>query len=76
MKQSVKRCLCSLPKKVKSLCDTGCVYREPAFKAFSCPLVKKTDTCAAPCAPADCTCKNGQTQGLRTYKFYHEVRLV
>jgi len=46
---------CSLPKVFRSLCQTGCVYRETAFKHLKCPMSNKTDACVAPCKQP-CVC--------------------
>lgn len=72
----VTRCVCALPGHIKSLCETGCVYREPGFKHLACPVSRKTDTCVAPCPPIDCKCKNERMQGLKKHKYYNEVFLL
>ena len=47
---------CCLPKALRSMCRTGCIYRESAFKHLTCPLSQNTDVCAAPCKkPCECT---------------------
>ena len=75
---TAKRICCHLPVTLKSLCETGCVYREPAFKHLSCPIAFKTE-CAAPCYPEPCPCsppKNKMDDAKRQklkYKYYHEV---
>ena len=73
----IQRCLCILPKKLESICDAGCIYRESAFKHLACPLAKK-DVCVAPCPPSDCTCKPGRSGGRqpKIHKYYHEVFLL
>ena len=49
---------CCLPKAIRSLCRTGCIYREANFKHLKCPQAKKTDLCAGPCEkPCPCTPK-------------------
>ena len=55
---------CSLPKAIRSLCRTGCLYRDPAFKHLVCPLTQKTDPCAAPCDP-QCSCTK-TTKDIKT----------
>jgi hypothetical protein len=68
---------CRLPVPLASLCKTGCVYREKAFKHLACPFVPKTEPCAAPCKP-DCSCepKNGQGLVLPKNKTKNEVFLL
>ena len=47
---------CCLPKALRSLCRTGCIYREFPFQHLKCPLVSQTERCAAPCQkPCDCS---------------------
>jgi hypothetical protein len=74
----IPRCLCVLPKTIESLCETGCIYREPAVRHLACPRATKTDVCCAPCPPLDCTCRpdsaGGRQPKLHTY--YHEVYLL
>ena len=38
---------------LKSICDTGCVYREPSFAHLKCKLSDKYDLCVGPCS-TDC----------------------
>jgi hypothetical protein len=57
----MRRCVCILPKAIETLCETGCVYRESAFKHLACQLASKNAFCAAPCPPGDCDCKNNKT---------------
>ena len=46
---------CCLPKALRSLCQTGCIYREPALKHLRCLQAKRTDICAATCQkPCPC----------------------
>ena len=78
MNSAAKRVLCCLPSTLKSLCETGCVYREPAFRHLACKYAVKTE-CAAPCYPEPCPCKGipakipkTETQVVK-YKYYHEV---
>ena len=56
---SVRRAACCLPRKLKNMCETGCIYREKPFKHLACPMALKTKaTCAAPCRPNEvCVCK-------------------
>jgi hypothetical protein len=72
---TVKRVCCQLPILSKSLCETGCVYREPAFRHLACKQALKTE-CAAPCYPEPCPCSpktDSKAKGKTTYKYYHEV---
>ena len=46
---------CRLPIALKSLCETGCIYRTQVLSHLACRLVPKP-TCVAPCAqPCDCS---------------------
>jgi hypothetical protein len=54
---TMNRITCSLPKALKSLCESGCIYRDPNFKHIQCSLAKKTDVCVAPVCPKPCACK-------------------
>ena len=47
---------CSLPSQLKSLCETGCLYRSPALRHLACPKATKQDVCVAPCTPQPCPC--------------------
>jgi hypothetical protein len=53
----MKRVACALPKALKNLCESGCIYRDPAFKHLQCSLAKKTDVCVAPTCPKPCACE-------------------
>ncbi len=75
---TAKRVCCQLPNTLRSLCETGCIYRDPAFKHLACQYVLKTD-CAAPCYPEPCPCTpktDSGPKGKTTYKYYHEVFAV
>jgi hypothetical protein len=52
---ATKRITCLLHPALKSLCETGCVFREPAIRHAACHIVLPTD-CAAPCYPKPCPC--------------------
>jgi hypothetical protein len=52
----MNRVACALPKVLKSLCESGCIYRDPNFKHLQCSLAKKTDVCVAPSCPKPCPC--------------------
>jgi hypothetical protein len=84
---TARRIYCHLPVTLKSLCETGCVYREPAFKHLSCPIAVKTE-CAAPCYPEPCGCSKPRKSACavpcypndkmddtkrQKHKYYHEV---
>ena len=49
---------CPLPPKIANMCESGCIYREPAFKHLRCPKVSNLSPCAAPCPPQLCDCKH------------------
>jgi hypothetical protein len=43
---------CPLPKVVKHFCQTGCIYREKAFRHLACPVALKNKAfCVAPAPP-------------------------
>jgi hypothetical protein len=67
--------MCRLPKTLKSLCETGCIYRDITLRHVACATVSKTD-CAAPCYPDPCACfpASKMYKGLPNYKYYHEVQ--
>ena len=50
------RRVCSLPPAIKSLCETGCIYREASLRHLACPGSTKADVCVAPCTPQPCPC--------------------
>lgn len=50
------RRVCSLPPQLKSLCETGCIYRSVALRHLACPQTTKQDICIAPCEPQPCPC--------------------
>lgn len=53
----MNRIPCALPKVVKSFCETGCVYREKAFRHLACPKkLRLKDACASPCKTKECDC--------------------
>ena len=55
----MNRTVCALPKVVKSLCETGCIYREKAFRHLACPKkLRRGDPCAVSCKTKDCDCNN------------------
>lgn len=47
---------CSLTPQLKSLCETGCIYRSASLRHLACPQTTKQDTCVAPCEPRACPC--------------------
>lgn len=63
----MNRASCIFPKAIKSICDSGCIYRERNFKHLRCPLAKKVDICAAPC-PIPCDCGRKTQCGVVTVK--------
>jgi hypothetical protein len=50
------RRVCSLPPQLKSLCESGCLYRGVTLRHLACPQTTKKDECVAPCAPQPCPC--------------------
>jgi hypothetical protein len=50
------RKVCSLGPSIKSLCESGCIYREASLRHLACPASTKQDICVAPCAPTPCPC--------------------
>lgn len=79
----IPRCLCILPRTIESLCKTGCIYRESAFKHLACPRARKEDVCCAPCPPSDCSCRPGrkpreprQPRQPTQHKYYQEMFLL
>ena len=46
---------CRLPTTLASLCETGCIFRDPSIRHLACKGVARTD-CAAPCAKQPCPC--------------------
>jgi len=66
----MQRATCSLPKALRSFCESGCIYREKNFTHIRCPQVLKTDLCAAPCKKP-CPCPAPPSQ--KNHKYYHEV---
>jgi hypothetical protein len=70
---TAKRVSCHLPVALRNFCETGCIYREPAFKHLACRYVPKTE-CAAPCYPEPCPCSNKtDSQSKRKLKYKNEV---
>lgn len=67
---------CRLPLHLASLCRTGCIYREKAFRHLQCPYVPASEPCVAPCKP-ECSCdpQNGQALLLPKDK-KNEVQLL
>jgi hypothetical protein len=51
------RKVCSLGPAVKSLCASGCIYRESSLRHLACPGSTKLDICVAPCTPIPCGCR-------------------
>ena len=51
------RKVCSLGPAIKSLCESGCIYRESSLRHLACPASTKHDVCVAPCAPQPCGCR-------------------
>jgi hypothetical protein len=51
------RKVCSLGPSIKSLCETGCIYREASLRHLACPVSIKTEACVAPCTPTPCPCR-------------------
>jgi hypothetical protein len=56
-----KTFVCGLPSHLTSLCNTGCIYREPPFRHLACKEARKTE-CAAPCRPEPCPCVPPKTK--------------
>jgi hypothetical protein len=50
------RRVCSLTPQLKSLCESGCLYRSSTLRHLACPQSTKQDACVAPCTPAPCPC--------------------
>ncbi len=46
-------CNCILPKKLRTLCEMGCIYREKTFKHMASPTALKSKTvfCVVPPPP-------------------------
>ena len=54
---------CTLPRIFRSLCETGCVYREPQHVVARCRIVAKSSPCAGPCPPTEhCQCRRPPPQ--------------
>jgi len=80
MSSAVKRIACALPCTLKSLCESGCIFRDPTLRHLSCTRVAKTE-CAAPCSPKPCDCTpkpkmDEPGKGLVRHTYYHEVYLL
>lgn len=58
----MQRVRCLLPEAIQGLCDTGCVYRERAFKHLACASAPKTAVCVAPCQKPPCLCVPPKTE--------------
>jgi hypothetical protein len=50
------RRVCSLPPQLKSLCESGCLYRSSTLRHLACPSATKHELCVAPCMPTPCPC--------------------
>ena len=71
------RRVCSLPPQLKSLCETGCLYRSATLRHLACPQSTKYDTCVAPCAPQPCPCSKTEVVVVKlTKKDKNEVFLL
>jgi len=66
---------CSLGPMIKSLCETGCIYREASLRHLACPISTKQDVCVAPCAPQPCGCRKTDLVPVPNPK-PNEVRLL
>ena len=80
MSSAVKRIACALPATLKSLCESGCIVRDPAFRHLACTRAPKTD-CAAPCSPNLCECApkpkmDAPGKALARHTYYHEVYML
>jgi hypothetical protein len=54
---------CTLPRIFRSMCETGCVYREPQHVAARCRFVAKSSPCAGPCPLTEhCQCRKSPPQ--------------
>jgi hypothetical protein len=75
------RTICRLPVTLKSLCESGCIFRDATLRHTACATAQKID-CAAPCAPSEpCPCRPPSRKmdgavGMPCYTYYHEVREV
>ena len=77
---AAKRVMCCLPPTLKSLCETGCIFRDPVFRHLACKNAVKTE-CAAPCYPEPCPCgpkpkMEVPVKGKLKHKYYHEVYVL
>lgn len=49
---------CVLPRVFRSMCESGCVYREQHLVNARCLRVAKSSPCAGPCpVPEPCECR-------------------
>lgn len=73
----MNRTSCLLPKKIKTLCEHGCIYREKAFRHLACRKVSRLE-CAAPCKAEVCDCNRPKNENIKDIKKNHkdEVQLV
>ena len=54
---------CALPRIFRSMCETGCVYREQQHVAARCRFVDKSSPCAGPCPLTEhCQCRRPPPQ--------------
>jgi hypothetical protein len=77
MSSALNRIACGLPTALKSLCETGCIFRDATLRHAACATALKTE-CAAPCYPEPCPCSPNPKmyKGRSGYKYYHEVQQV
>jgi hypothetical protein len=71
------RRVCSLSPQMKSLCESGCLYRSSTLRHLACPSATKQDVCVAPCTPAPCPCSKTDLVVVKpTPTSKDEVRLL
>ena len=59
----MQKARCVLPRVFRSLCDSGCIYREPHIVHAKCRFVAKSSPCAGPCPLTEhCQCRRPPPQ--------------
>jgi hypothetical protein len=54
LRYTINRSVCFLPAALKSVCETGCIYRQTVLSHLACRLSEKSTYCVAPCDPSHC----------------------
>ena len=67
---------CTLPKSIRSFCESGCIYRASTHRHLACNHNFKSNSCVAPCQVSPCVCRPKNGRDNKQIKRPYEVSLL